>query len=47
MMEAQGMSAVLEAVSAYGLPTVAAAVAIYVLLKGEFSFRSPSKRDRR
>jgi hypothetical protein len=37
------MSAVLSAISSFGLPTVAAAVLIFVLLKGEFVFRYPRR----
>ncbi|MGA8807399.1 MAG: hypothetical protein WB973_05935 [Thermoanaerobaculia bacterium] len=38
------MTAVLSAISSFGLPTVAAAVLIYVLLRGEIVFRYP-RRD--
>ena len=38
------MSAVISAISNFGLPTVAAGVLIYVLLRGEFVFRYPSRR---
>jgi hypothetical protein len=38
------MSAVLSAISSFGLPTVAAGVLIYVLLRGELVFRYPARR---
>jgi hypothetical protein len=44
------MSAVLSSISSFGLPTVAAAVLIYIVIRGEFVFRYPSRRpptDRR
>jgi hypothetical protein len=37
------MSAVLSAISSFGLPTVAAGVLIYILLRGELVFRYPRR----
>jgi hypothetical protein len=38
------MSTLLSAVSAFGLPTVTAAVLIYILLRGELVFRYPARK---
>lgn len=39
------MSTILAAVSDYGLTTVAGAVLIFILVKGEFVFRYPRRGD--
>lgn len=38
------MTGILSAVSQFGLPTVAAGVLIYILVRGEFVFRYPARR---
>jgi hypothetical protein len=35
------MTPILDAISSFGLPTVAAGVLIFILVKGEFVFRYP------
>jgi hypothetical protein len=37
------MTVVLSAIHDFGLPTVAAAVLIFILVKGEFVFRYPRR----
>jgi hypothetical protein len=39
------VSAILEAISSFGLPAVAAAVLIFIVIKGEFVFRYPRRND--
>lgn len=39
------MNAILTALSDFGLPTVAAAVLIFILVKGEFVFRYPRRNS--
>ena len=39
------MTTVLAAISDFGLPAVLGALAVYVVLKGEFVFRYPSRRE--
>ena len=39
------MNAILTAVSQFGLPTVAVAVLIFILVRGEFVFRYPRRTD--
>jgi hypothetical protein len=38
------MKALLDAVTAFGLPTVLAVIAVYVLLRGELVFRYPRSK---
>jgi hypothetical protein len=40
------MTTVFAAVQEYGLMTVLAGVVIYILVRGEFVFRYPSRRHR-
>jgi hypothetical protein len=37
------MNGMLSAIQSFGLPTVAAAVLIFILVKGEFVFRYPRR----
>jgi hypothetical protein len=39
------MSYILSPVTEFGLPTVAAAVLIFIVIKGEFVFRYPRRSD--
>ena len=39
------MNAIISALTDFGLPTVAAGVLIFILLKGEFVFRYPRRSD--
>ena len=39
------MIPVLAAISDFGLPAVLGALAVYIVLKGEFVFRYPSRRE--
>ena len=38
------MNGIVTAISSFGLPTVAAAVLIYIVVRGEFVFRYPARR---
>jgi len=39
------MNAILGAIGEFGLPTVAGAVLIFILVKGEFVFRYPRRNN--